>query len=125
MELQGGRRGKKRRRGKGEERQRSEKGCWRQKFEDLEKWRELKERERRRRNVVKRVEVKGEGIKEAVRKIWEEMEVSARIEEIKEVSRRNGKERGMVIVRMEDKKGKDRGIEEEDRFQGWSDVDRG
>lgn len=34
------------------------------------------------------------------------MEVEAKIEEIKEIERGNGKERKMVIVKMEDRKGK-------------------
>lgn len=59
----------------------------------LERWREIKERKRRRRNVVKSVEIGG-GVKEAVRKIWEEMQVSAKIVEVKEIGRENGKEEG-------------------------------
>jgi len=77
------------------------------KIKGLERWRELEEREKRRRNVVvKGVEVRGEGIEGAIRKIWEELGVSARIEEIKEIGRDNGKERKMAGVKMEDKKGK-------------------
>lgn len=56
--------------------------------------------------VVKGVEMKEGGIKEAIRKIWEEMKVTVRIEEIKEIERENGKERKMVAVKMEDRKGK-------------------
>lgn len=67
----------------------------------------MKERERRRRNVVvKEIEMKGEGIEGEVRKIWEELGMGARIEEIKDIGRGNGKERKMVIVKMEDRKGK-------------------
>lgn len=69
------------------------------KIKGLEKWRELEERERRRRNVVvKGIEVKGEGIEGEVRKIWEELRMGARIEEIKEIGRGNEKEKNMVIV---------------------------
>lgn len=75
------------------------------KIKGLEKWRELEERERRRRNV-KGIEVKGEGIEGKVKKIWEELGVGARIEEIKEIGRGNGKERKMMIIKMEDRKGK-------------------
>jgi len=77
------------------------------KIKDLKRWRELEERERRRRNVVmKGVEVKKEGIEGEVRKIWEELGVEARIEEIKEIGKENGKERRMAVVRMEHRKGK-------------------
>jgi len=54
----------------------------------------------------KRGRGEGEGIEGAIRKIWEELGVSARIEEIKEIGRDNGKERKMVVVKMEDRKGK-------------------
>lgn len=53
--------------------------------------------------VVKEIEMKGEG---EVRKIWEELGVGARIEEIKDIGSGNGKERKMVIVKMKDRKGK-------------------
>lgn len=77
------------------------------KIKGLEKWRELEKRERRRRNVVvKGIEVKGEGIEGKVKKIWEELGVGARIEEIKEIGRGNGKERKMMIIKMEDRKDK-------------------
>ncbi|EFN64892.1 hypothetical protein EAG_05339 [Camponotus floridanus] len=77
------------------------------KIKDLERWRELEERERRRRNVVvKGLEVKVERIEGEVRRIWKELGVGARIEEIKEIGRGNGRERRMAIVRMEDREGK-------------------
>jgi len=72
----------------------------------LERWRDLEERERRRNVVIKEVEVRGKGIEGAIRKIWEELGVSARIEEIKEIGRDNGKERKMTVVKMEDRKEK-------------------
>lgn len=50
------------------------------------------------------MEVKKKKVEEAIRKIWEKMEVTARIEE--EIGRENGKERKMVVVKMEDRKGK-------------------
>lgn len=97
-----GRRREERRKGNKERRRRLE-----AKRKGLEKWKELKEREKRRRNVmVKGIEMKGEGIEGEVRKIWEELGLSARIEEIKDIGRGNGKERTIVIIKMEDRKGK-------------------
>lgn len=74
---------------------------------DLVRWRELEERERRRRNVVvKGLEAKREGIEGQIGRIWKELGVEAKIEEIREIGGRNGKEKKMTVVRMEDRKGK-------------------
>lgn len=67
----------------------------------------MEERERRRRNVlVKEVEVKEGKIKKSIEKIWERMEIVAKIENIREIGKGTGKERGMAIVRLKDRKGK-------------------
>lgn len=77
------------------------------KIRNLERWRKIEEKKRRRRSMVmKGVEIKVWEINETVRKIWEDMEVSAKIEEVKEIGKENGKNRKMEIVRMENRRGK-------------------
>lgn len=45
------------------------------KVRKLERWKEIEERERRRRNVVmKRLEVKERRIRKSVRELWKEMQ---------------------------------------------------
>ncbi|KAL6263061.1 hypothetical protein P5V15_005858 [Pogonomyrmex californicus] len=102
MEMQeGGKKEEEGRGGRGEKKK--EEAELEGKIRNLERWREMEERERRRRNVlVKEVEVKEGGIRKAIEKIWERMEIEARIEDIREI----GKGRGMAIVRMKDRKGK-------------------
>ena len=93
---------------KGGER-REEKKQTEERVKELERWREREDRERRKRNVVvKGVEVKEKGIEAAVRRIWEKMEIKAKIKEIKEIGKGNKKERKMALVIMEEKGGKGR-----------------
>lgn len=76
------------------------------KVKELEKWRELEERERRRKNVViKGLELKEGGIGETVNKLWREIGVQAEIEEVKEINKRKEGGRRMVLVRMRDREG--------------------
>lgn len=60
------------------------------KVKESVRWREMEERERRRKNVVvKGIEVKEGGIKGAIEEIWKEIGAKAEIEEMREVGNRN------------------------------------
>lgn len=58
-------------------------------------------REKRKKNVIK-----GGGRRERVKGVWKEMDVKAKIEEVKEIRKRNGKEKKMSLVRLEDRERK-------------------
>ncbi|EZA56118.1 hypothetical protein X777_03726 [Ooceraea biroi] len=77
------------------------------KVRELERWREIEERERRKRNViVKGVEVQGEGIEGAVRRIWKEIGAEAEIEETREIGKKSERGRKMILVKLKDREGK-------------------
>ena len=62
------------------------------KVRELERWRELEERDRRRNNVVVKGVAMEEGrLKKAVEKLWLEMGVERGIEKVKEIGRKTGK----------------------------------
>lgn len=62
---------------------------------------------RRRRNVVvKGMEIKDENIREAMEKLWRNIEAGAAIEKIKEIGNMNGKGKKMALVKLKDRKGK-------------------
>ncbi|EZA50989.1 hypothetical protein X777_10537 [Ooceraea biroi] len=77
------------------------------KVRELERWREIEERERRKRNViVKGMEVQGEGIEGAVRRIWKEIGAEAEIEETREIGKKSERGRKMILVKLKDREGK-------------------
>lgn len=53
------------------------------------------------------MKAKGKEIKKAVLKLWKKIEVKAKIEEIREIGKRNRKNRKIVLVmKLEDRKAK-------------------
>ncbi|XP_029678864.1 translation machinery-associated protein 22-like [Formica exsecta] len=77
------------------------------KLKEMEKWREMKEREERKRNVV----VRGvrEGIKEVeikVRELIQELGIEAEMEDLKCVENRTEEKKGTAIVKIKKVKGK-------------------
>lgn len=74
------------------------------KLKEMEKWREMKEREERRRNVVVRRGVKEVEIK--VRKLIQELGIEAETEEVKCVGNRTEEKKGTAIVKIKKVEGK-------------------
>lgn len=63
-------------------------------MKELEKWKKMEERERRKKNtVIKRLQTDKGGLREEVRGLWKEMEVLAEIKEIREVNKRKEEKR--------------------------------
>ena len=75
------------------------------KVRELERWRELEERDRKRNNnvVVKGVELEEGRLKEAVEKLWLKMGMQGGIEKAKQIGRKTGKEKKMVLARSKDR----------------------
>lgn len=76
-------------------------------MKELERWKEIEERKRRRRNIL----IKGLGrdkrdVREEIERLWKEMGVQAEVEEIREINKRKEEERRMVVVKLRDREGK-------------------
>lgn len=76
-------------------------------MKELERWKEIEERKRRRRNIL----IKGLGrdkrdVREEVERLWKEMGVQAEVEEIREINKRKEEERRMVVVKLRDREEK-------------------
>lgn len=76
-------------------------------MKELERWEEIEERKRRRRNIL----IKGLGrdkrdVREKVERLWKKMGVQAEVKEIREINKRKAEERRMVVVKLRDREEK-------------------
>ncbi|XP_025265737.1 golgin subfamily A member 6-like protein 2 [Camponotus floridanus] len=73
----------------------------------LEIWKEEEERQKRRKNIViKGVDKKEKNVEETIKELWKVMEVSGKIEEIRELGKGNKREKRMILVKMENREDK-------------------
>lgn len=76
-------------------------GRIKKKVKKIERWREMKQKERRQRNVItKELEVEKKSIRKEIGKLWKGIAKQEQIEEVRDVNRRGEVEWKMVVVQI-------------------------
>lgn len=66
-----------------------------------------KKKKKRKKNIIfKRVDKEGKSVEEAEAELWRAIEVTGKVEKIREIGRGDKKERRMILVKMENREGK-------------------